>query len=164
MPADRFPVRFVPGVRNVTVGIATAPATDTTPPAGSPVEVIKGSHHVTINAAQLARPPSETVTVSFQGPGGQQTHVETGPPLLAVLRAARIPLSADTWIAAVGDDNYVATVTPAEQLVGGPRVELSLVEDGATLAQPRLVAGCDLKGGRYVSGVVDLYAETGPAH
>jgi hypothetical protein len=25
----------------------------------------------------------------------------------------------DTWVAAVGDDNYVATVTPAEQFADG---------------------------------------------
>jgi hypothetical protein len=81
-----------------------------------------------------------------------------------VLRAARIPPSLNSWIAAVGDDNYVATVSPAEQLIGGRSLQLSLVEDGVTLAQPRLVAGGDVKGGRYVSGVVDLYVGMGPAH
>ena len=70
----------------------------------------------------------------------------------------------DTWVAAVGSDNYVAAVTPGEQLVGGRQLQLSLVEDGTPLAQPRLVAGGDLKGGRYVSDVVDIYAGTGPAH
>jgi hypothetical protein len=38
-PGDRVPVRFVRGVSELTVGIATAPATDTAPPARSPVEV-----------------------------------------------------------------------------------------------------------------------------
>lgn len=32
-----------------------------------------------------------------------------------------------------------------------------------TIAQPRLVADGDVKGGRHVSGVVDIYIETGPA-
>jgi len=32
-----------------------------------------------------------------------------------------------------------------------------------TLAQPRLVTGGDVHGGRYVSGVVDIYAGVGPA-
>jgi len=43
----------------------------------------------------------------------------------------------NTWVAAVGDDNYTAAVTPAEQLVGGRPLQLSLNEDGAALAQPR---------------------------
>ncbi|MBV9582797.1 MAG: hypothetical protein JO057_29795, partial [Chloroflexi bacterium] len=59
---------------------------------------------------------------------------------------------------------YVATVTPAEQLVGGRQLQLSLVEDGTALPQPRLVPDGDVKGGRYVSGVVDIYAGIGPAH
>ena len=57
----------------------------------------------------------------------------------------------------------MATVTPGEQFPGGRPLQLSLNEDGVTLAQPRLVADGDLKGGRYVSGIVDLYVGTGPA-
>src|SRR6185437_1426545 len=51
-----------------------------------------------------------------------------------------------TWVAAVGLDNYVATVTPAEQLAGGRPLQLSLTEDGVALAQPRLVTDGDVKG------------------
>ena len=54
-------------------------------------------------------------------------------------------------------------VTPAEQLVGGRPLQLSLNEDGTALAQPRLVTDGDVKGGRYVSGTVDIYVGTGPA-
>jgi hypothetical protein len=67
-------------------------------------------------------------------------------------------------VAAVGDDNYVATVTPAEQLAGSRPLQLSLNEDGTALPQPRLVTDGDVKGGRYVSDVVDIYVGTGPAH
>lgn len=109
------------------------------------------------------RLPSQTLTVSFEGPGGEQTHTETGPPLLEVLAVAGVVPTLNTWVAAVGDDNYVATVTPAEQLLGTRPLQLSLVEDGAVLAQPRLVTDGDIKGGRYVSGVVDIYVGTGPA-
>jgi hypothetical protein len=70
----------------------------------------------------------------------------------------------NTWVAVVGSDNYVATVTPAEQFVGGRPLELSLVEDGVPLGRPRLVADGDIKGGRYVSDLVDIYAGVGPAH
>ncbi len=163
VPGDRLPVRFVSGVSRLMVGIATAPATDTAPEAGNPVEVIDGHHEVTLSAARLASLPAETLTVSFAGPGGVQTHTEVGPSLLEVLAAARIVPTLNTWVAAVGSDNYVATVTPAEQFAGGRPLQLSLIEDGTTLAQPRLVADGDVKGGRYVSGVVDLYVGTGPA-
>lgn len=153
----------MPGVSQVTVGIATAPATDTNPPAGSPVVVIDGNRVVTLSAALLARLPAETLNVSFEGPAGVQTHTEVGPALFEVLAAAGIVPSLNTWVAAVGDDNYVATVTPAEQFAGGRPLQLSLNQDGVTLAQPRLVADGDIKGGRYVSDVVDIYVGTGPA-
>jgi hypothetical protein len=163
VPGDRAPVRLVPQVSRLTVGIATTPATSTSTAAGTPVEVIDGRHHVTLSAALLARLPAETLQVSFQGPGGTQTHTEVGPSLLEVLAAARIWPTLNTWVAAVGNDNYTATVTPAEQLVGGRPQQLSLNEDGTALAQPRLVTDGDVKGGRYVSGVVDIYVGTGPA-
>ena len=163
VPGDKVPVRLVPAVSAVTVGIATAPATDTAPAAGSPLTIIDGCHVVTLSAARLARLPHETRTVSFTGPGGVTTETETGPALLTVLAVAGIRPTLNTWVAATGDDNYVAAVTPAEQLAGGRPLELSLAENGATLAQPRLVADGDVKGGRYVSGVVDLYVGNGPA-
>ena len=163
VPGDSAPLRDVFGVSKVTVGIATAPATNTDPAAGSPVEVIYGHHVVTLSAALLAKLPSETLKVSFEGPGGVQTHTEIGPSLPVVLAAAGIFPTLNTWVAATGDDNYVATVTPAEQFVGGRPLQLSLNEDGVTLAQPRLVTDGDVKGGRYVSDIVDLYVGSGPA-
>jgi hypothetical protein len=50
----------------------------------------------------------------------------------------------------------VATVTPAEAWVGDKQLVVSLNEDGQPQAQPRVVVGGDVKGGRYVSGVDDL--------
>ena len=67
----------------------------------------------------------------------------------------------NTWVAAVGDDGYVATVTPAEALVGGKPLLISLIENGTALAEPRLVVDGDVKGGRYVSGVYDLVVGQG---
>jgi len=81
----------------------------------------------------------------------------------SVIRIVPRITNPNTWVAAVGDDNYTAAVTPAEQLVGGRPLQLSLNEDGAALAQPRLVTDGDVKGGRYVSGTVDIYVGTGPA-
>jgi hypothetical protein len=163
VPGDTVPLRDVRDVLSVTVGIATGPATNTAPPPAGPVEVIEGSRHVTLSSALLSRLPARTLTVSFQGPSGVQTHTETGPPLLEVLWLAGAFPTLSTWVAAVGDDNYTATVTPAEQLVGGRPLLLSLHEDGLVLPQPRLVTDGDIKGGRYVSDVVDIYVGTGSA-
>lgn len=164
VPGDSPALRTVPQVRQVTVGITTGPATDTEPTSGSPVEVIMGGGHVTLSADLLARLPSETHTVSFASGSNPQTHTEVGPSLLTVLAALGIRPTLNTWVAAVGYDNYTATVTPGEQLVGGRSLQLSLMEDGVALPQPRLVVDGDIKGGRYVSGVVTIYAGTGPAH
>jgi hypothetical protein len=163
VPGDRAPVRFVYGVNDIKVGIATAPAT--TMNLTGAITVIDGGRTVTLSPAELAALPQETLTVSFEGPNGLQTHTETGPPLIDVLAAAGVAPTFNTWVAATsGEDNYVAVVTPAESIVGGRPIILALVQDGVALQQPRLVTDGDVKGGRYDSGVVDLYAGTGPAH
>ena len=147
----------------MTVGIATAPATTTSTAAGTPLTIVYGHRVVTLSAALLALLPKETLQVSFTGPNGVQTHTEVGPSLPLVLAAAGIFPTLNTWVAGVGNDNYAATVTPAEQFVGGRPLQISLNEDGVKLAQPRLVPDGDIKGGRYVSGLVDLYVGSGPA-
>ncbi len=161
VPGDTAPLRFIAGVREVTVGIVTAPAT--TPVVTGSVTVHVGLHQIALSPALLALLPRRTLTVSFIGPGGTQTHTEEGPPLLEVLALTGAPLDLKAWAAAVGSDNYVATVTPAEDYAGGRPLLLSLVEDGVPLTQPRLVTDGDVKGGRYVAGMVDIYAGSGPA-
>ena len=54
-------------------------------------------------------------------------------------------------------------MTPAEAIVGGRPLLVSLNEDGQPLAQPRLVVDGDVKGGRYVSELVDLVVGQGVA-
>jgi hypothetical protein len=165
VPGDRLPLRFVRAASQVTIGIASAPATNTAPAAGSPLILHNDGHSRTLTSAFLNRLHKETLTVSFIGPGGTQTHTEVGPPLLEVLLFGGVFSNPfDTWVAAVGSDNYVATVTPGEQLVGGRQLQVSLVEDGVTLTQPRLIASGDVHGGRYVSDMVDVYVGSGPAH
>jgi len=93
------------------------------------------------------------------GPSGVQQRTEVGPTLEQVLRAAHVWFDLNTWVVAVGSDGYVAVVTPAEAFVGGRPLQVSLNEDGQPLAQPRLVVDGDVKGGRYVSDVVDLVIE-----
>jgi hypothetical protein len=111
----------------------------------------------------LARLPSETLKVTFEGPSGSQTHVEVGPALAEVLALARVRPSLNRWVTAVGDDNCVATVTLAEQFAGGRPLQLALIRDGMVLGQPRLVTDGDIKGGRCASDVVDIYTGVGAA-
>ena len=163
VPGDRTTVRFAHRITSVTVGVATAPVTDTAAPANGPVDVIDGAKTVVLTRAQLAALPQEKRTVSFSGMSGMETRTEAGPSLLDVLAAAHVKISADTWVAASATDNYAAVVTPDEQAVGGRTLMFSLVQDGAALARPRLVPDGDFYGDRLVSRVVDLYVGTGPA-
>lgn len=162
VPGDVNGARTVFAVNRITVGVQNP--TPTTPPAGA-VTIEDGPFSKTLSAAQLAALPAQTLSVSFTGPGGTQSHTEIGPTLADVLRAAHIPWGLDTWVAAVGSDGYVATVTPIEAFVGGRPLQISLNEDGQPLAEPRLVVDGDVKGGRYVSLLVDLVVGQGvPPH
>jgi hypothetical protein len=154
VPTDRFGLRSVQDVSRITVGVQS-PA-PTTPPSPGALTILDGTHSHVLSAAQLAALPSETLQVTFQAGTAPQSHTEVGPSLGTVLRAAHVRSDLNTWVAGVGDDAYVAVVTPAEQWVGGRQLQISLNEDGTALAEPRLVVDGDLKGGRYVSDLVDV--------
>jgi len=156
VPGDVDGARTVFDVDRVTVGVQS-PA-PTTPPSAGALTIEDGPFARVLTAAQLAALPAQTLQVRFLAGTAAQQHTEVGPTLSTVLRAARIPFGLSTWVAAVGSDGYVATVTPAEAFVGNRPLLISLNEDGQALAQPRLVVDGDVKGGRYVSGVVDLVA------
>jgi hypothetical protein len=154
VPGDSDPARTVPDVGQIEVGVEN-PAT-TTPPEAGALTVQDGSYTTVLSPTELAALPEETLTVSFGGPSGEQTHTETGPTLDEVLWAAGIFPTFNTWVAAVGSDDYVATATPAEAWVGGESLLISLVEDGAPLAMPRLITDGDIKGGRYDDMLTNL--------
>jgi hypothetical protein len=154
-PGDRGISRTVLRVKKISVAVSTAVAPVPAPAAGS-VLVVDGRHTRTLTAAAIARLPQKSLTVSFLQGTAAQSHTEAGPTLDAMLRAAGICTSTGTAVAAVGSDGYVATVTPAEAGPGNRPLLLSTVEDGVALAQPRLITDGDVKGGRYVSGVVEL--------
>jgi hypothetical protein len=158
-PDDESAARRVFHVRRIT--IAVRDPTPSVPARAGDVTVTDG--HVTrvLSAEQLARLRSQTRTVSFLAGASPQTHTESGPALLAVLARAGLRIRRDTWVAAVASDGYVATVTPGEARFGGRPLQVSLVEDGVALAQPRLVVDGDVKGGRYVSGVTKLVVGKG---
>jgi len=158
VPDDSTDARFADRVDRLLVAVAN-PA-PTTPPAGA-VDVQRDGRSRVLSSPLLAGLPARTVTVSFLAGGGPQQHVEMGPTVAGVLAAAHVQAHPDTWVAAVGSHGYVAVVTPTEATAGGRTLLLSLAEDGARLAQPRLVTGGDVKGGRYVSLVVDLVVGEG---
>jgi hypothetical protein len=159
VPGDKVPLRDLPAVSRISVGVTSPPVT--APPSSGAVVIQDGKHQVVLSAAKLARLPRHTVTVTFMAGTASETDRETGPTLAAVLAAARVRPVLNTWVAAVGDDGYVATVTPAEALVDGRPLLISLSENGTALAEPRLVTDGDVKGGRYVSGVYDLVVGQG---
>jgi len=161
VPGDRNRHRSIADVRSISVAVSAATPTTTTTP-GS-VTVLAGHRTVTLSAARLAALPSRSITVSFLAGTAAQTHTEVGPTLRSVLAAARVRTAATTSVAGVGDDGYVAVVTPAEQPIAGKPLLISLTEDGTALAEPRLVVDGDVKGGRYVSGLLDLVVSSGRA-
>lgn len=154
VPGDTGPARDLPAVTSIRVGV-TSPAVIAPPSAGALV-IEAGDRTVVLTAGELARLAAVTRTVTFLAGTSPQTHTESGPTLASVLRAAHVRAGLSTWVAAVGSDGYVATVTPGEARDGGRPLLVSLAEDGAALAAPRLVTDGDVKGGRYVSGVYDL--------
>jgi hypothetical protein len=159
VPGDSDSARTVLGVDQIDVGVEN-PAT-TTPPESGALTVQDGSYSTVLSPTELASLPEETLTVSFGGPSGEETNTETGPTLGEVLRAAGIWSSFNTWVAAVGSDDYVATATPAEAWVGGRPLLISLVENGTPLAMPRLVTDGDVKGGRYDDDMTNLVVGQG---
>ena len=153
-PGDRGHRRTVRDVGSITVSVAD-PALPTGLPTGAiTIRTDRGS--VVVTARRLAKLPQVTRTVTFASGSGQQTRVETGPTLAAVLRAAHVRTTPTSVVAAIADDGYVSTVTPGEATSGRRTLLVSLVEDGIALTQPRLVADGDIAGGRYVSGLLGL--------
>jgi hypothetical protein len=154
VPGDRLPLRTIRAVRKITVAVENP--VPSTPPATGDLTVQDGPFTKVLTAAQLAALPAETLQVTFQAGTATQTDTEIGPTLQAVLSLAGIHAGPDTWVAAVGSDGYVATVTPAEAFLDPRPLLISLNENGQPLTQPRLVTDGDVKGGRYVSGVDNL--------
>lgn len=158
VPGDVNAARTVPDVNRITVAIED-PAV-TAPPEVGALTIEDGAHTTVLSPAELASLPAQTLTVSFLAGMTAQTDTETGPTLDEVLRAAHIRPDLNTWVAGVGSDDYVATVTPAEAWVGSRPLLISLAENGQSfLSQsegPRLVTDGDVKGGRYDSGMDDL--------
>ena len=111
VPGDRAPVRDLPVVRRIRVG-ATNPAV-TTPPSPGALVVEDGPWRTVLSAATLAALPAETKTVTFEAGTARRPAPRPAPPWPRC-SAPRTSAGLNTWVAAVGSDGYVATVTPAE--------------------------------------------------
>ena len=88
VPGDTNPARALEAVNRITVSVQNP--TPTTPPAPGAVTVEDGPRTTILGAAQLAKLPSQTLDVTFQAGTATQQHVEIGPTLQDVLRAAHI--------------------------------------------------------------------------
>ena len=116
---------------------------------------------------QLEQLPQQTVTVTYQSGSGSQTHTYVGPLLSDVLNLARPDFDPAVRndklrysVTATGGDGYQAAVAWAEfdPDFAGKNILVAVTEDGTPMAdgRPRLVVPGDLRGGRYVSGLVRL--------
>ncbi|MEV5407550.1 molybdopterin-dependent oxidoreductase [Thermopolyspora sp. NPDC052614] len=138
-------------------------------PAVGPVKV-RGevAHPRSFTFARLRSLPQHTVRVRYQTSHGPERHTFTGPLLADVLALTKPRIDPDVKnaqlrlvVTAVGSDGYRATVAWAEidPAFSGKKVLLAVAQDGKKLDKqgPRLVVPGDVKGGRYVSGVVRLH-------
>jgi hypothetical protein len=163
LPRDTASTRFVDSVSQINVAVRNL--VHSTPPAGG-VNVQRAAGTTTLTATQLAALPQTTLMISFLAGTSPTNDTENGPILSDVLTAAGVTPDANTYVAAVAPDDYVAAVTPAEATIGARPLMLSTSETvtatGApTTNTPRLVTSGDVKGGRYVSNVTDLVVGEG---
>lgn len=113
----------------------------------------------------LAALPRQTVEVTFQTRNGPQQHTETGVLLSDLIPPDALATADGTkndplrfGVLATGSDGYAALVAYGEVSpdFGNTGILLATAEDGVELERPRLVVPGDVKGGRYVSDVVEL--------
>jgi DMSO/TMAO reductase YedYZ molybdopterin-dependent catalytic subunit len=150
------------------LGLAvTESAAQSTPTGFSPFFRVTGrvEHPRVYRLADLQALPHHTVAVSFEGPGGLQSHQFTGALLddVATAAAPRFDTSRKNdflrWTARVhATDNYEAVVAWGEYDPGfeAKQVLLAYADNGQPITDDgfaRLVVPGDIKGGRYVSNV-----------
>jgi hypothetical protein len=155
-------------VAGLALGLAvTESAAQSTTPGVSSFFRVGGrvAHPRVYRLADLKALPAHTVDVSFQGPGGIQSHSFTGALLSDIETAAAPRFDAARkndflrWTARVhATDNYEVVVASGEFDPGfeGKQVLVAYADKGVLLTDTgfaRLVVPSDKKGGRYVSNV-----------
>ena len=130
-------------------------------------------HPGQVTVADLQALSTETVAVTFESGGEPQDHTFTGVRLidviehlgLAVEPNARNPLL-PVYLVVTANDGYQVVVSGGEidPNFGNVPMLLAWEQDGAPLAGDdgplRLVAPGDLRGGRYVHGIVSIDVRT----
>jgi len=139
----------------------------TTPPSAPPGGIALTGElktPATLTPQQLAALPQQSVQVSFASSKGTEQHAEAGVPLAAIIPAGALRTTSRKndllafAVLAVGSDGYAAAVAYGEVSAdfGNRGALVALTEDGKPLARPRLVVPGDVKGGRYVSDLLEL--------
>ncbi|MEV4360900.1 molybdopterin-dependent oxidoreductase [Nonomuraea sp. NPDC049625] len=151
-----------------TAATAAGPASVRQAPAGTVKVRGQVDRPRSFTMARLRGLPQHTVRVRYQTSHGAEKHTFTGPLLSDVLQLTEPRIDPDVKnaqlrlvVTATGSDGYRAALAWAEldPAFSGKKVLLAVTQDGAKLDKegPRLVVPGDVKGGRYVSGVVRLH-------
>jgi DMSO/TMAO reductase YedYZ molybdopterin-dependent catalytic subunit len=122
-----------------------------------------------LTVADLQTLTAETVDVTFQAAGNEQKHTYTGVRLWDVLDRAKLKLNPDNkndqlrkYVVLSAKDGYEVVISLGEidPGFGHQPYLLAWDEDGAPLTGEdgpvRLVTPGDIKGGRYVYGVIKI--------
>lgn len=118
---------------------------------------------------------SQTIDVTYQSGEDTTSTSFTGVPLWQIISAAQPNLNADvrndrisTFIVVTASDNYQAVIAWGEidpEFAGQP-ILVAYEQEGAPIADEqgpiRLVVPTDARGGRYVSGVVNISLRDAP--
>ncbi|HEU0115882.1 MAG TPA: molybdopterin-dependent oxidoreductase [Thermomicrobiales bacterium] len=152
-------------------GVAQSAASPAVSPAAAGAVDVTGlvvrSGPVTI--ADFQRLPSETVVVTYQAAGNSESHTFTGVRLWDALQEVGLATARDEknptltrYLVVTANDGYqvVLSVGEIDPNFGHAPILLAWAQDGQPLAGAdgplRLVAPGDVKGGRYVHGIVRI--------
>lgn len=143
---------------------AVAPVAASTPTPGGVALTGDVKKPTVLTPASLARLPQKTVPVTFRSGTGVEAHVFRGPLLADVLPPTALADAPGKnpflsfAVLGVGSDRYSALVAYGEISpdFANKKILVATVQDGKPLATPRLVVPGDVKGGRYVSDLVEL--------
>lgn len=153
-----------PAATSATLTESSAPSSPSTPPAGDLVVSGDVREPRTWTRSDLAALPQTTIEVRYESGQGPQERTLTGVPLTEVLPPDALATTdakndlLSFGVLAVGEDAYRALVSYGEVSpdFGNRGLLVALTEDGKSLERPRLAVPGDMKGGRYVSDLVEL--------
>ena len=162
-----------------TGGNALAQATPAATPAADQTIAVTGAVQspLTLTVADLEAYPAETVDITYTAGGEREDHSFTGTSLLGLIDAAGLDVPGDAcnpllshYVVVTATDGYQVVLSGGKPNpnVGNAPVLLAWEQDGAALdadnAPARLVVPGDIRGGRYISGVISVEVVALPAN